>query len=36
MRQPKTSRERIEGRIARREGEDVFLPLEFDGRNRPE
>jgi hypothetical protein len=30
MRQPKTLRARIEGRIARRQGEDVFLPREFD------
>jgi hypothetical protein len=29
MRQQKTLRERIEGRIARRQGEDVFLPREF-------
>src|ERR1039457_5158856 len=29
MRQPKTLRERIEGRIARRRDEDVFLPREF-------
>jgi len=29
MRQPKTLRERIEGRIARRQGEDVFLTREF-------
>jgi hypothetical protein len=29
MRQPKTLRERIEARIARRRGEDVFLPREF-------
>ena len=30
MRQLKTLREKIEGRIARRQGEDVFLPREFD------
>ena len=29
MRQPKTLRERIERRIARRQTEDVFLPREF-------
>jgi len=29
MRRPKTLRERIEGRIARKRGEDVFLPREF-------
>src|SRR5271165_4547661 len=29
MRRPKTLREKIEGRIARRRGEDVFLPREF-------
>ena len=29
MRQPKTLRERIESRIARKRGEDVFLPQEF-------
>lgn len=29
MRRPKTLRERIEARIARRIGEDVFLPREF-------
>ena len=29
MRQQKTLRERIEGRIARRQREDVFLPREF-------
>ena len=29
MRQTKTLRERIAGRIARRQGEDVFLPREF-------
>ena len=29
MRQQKTLRQRIEGRIARRPGEDVFLPREF-------
>ncbi len=29
MRRPKTLRERIEGRIARRRREDVFLPREF-------
>jgi hypothetical protein len=29
MRQQKTLRERIEARIARRRGEDVFLPREF-------
>ncbi len=29
MRRPKTLRARIEGRIARRRGEDVFLPREF-------
>ena len=29
MEQRKTLRERIEGRIARRRGEDVFLPREF-------
>ena len=29
MRRPKTLREKIEARIARRRGEDVFLPREF-------
>jgi hypothetical protein len=29
MRQKKTLRERIEGRMARKSGEDVFLPREF-------
>jgi hypothetical protein len=29
MRRQKTLRERIEGRIARKRGEDVFLPREF-------
>jgi hypothetical protein len=29
MRQRRTLRERIETRIARRQGEDVFLPREF-------
>ncbi|MGO8792828.1 MAG: conjugal transfer protein [Terriglobia bacterium] len=29
MRRTKTLRERIEGRIARKHGEDVFLPREF-------
>jgi hypothetical protein len=29
MRRPKTLRERIETRIARKRGEDVFLPREF-------
>ncbi len=29
MRQQKTLRERIAGRIAKRQGEDVFLPREF-------
>ena len=29
MRRPKTLRERIEGRIARKRGEDVFLTREF-------
>lgn len=29
MRQQKTLRERIEARIARKQGEDVFLPREF-------
>ncbi len=29
MRRPKTLREKIEGRIARKRGEDVFLPREF-------
>src|SRR5580692_6991999 len=29
MRRPKTLRERIEARIARKRGEDVFLPREF-------
>ena len=29
MRRPKTLRERIESRIARKRGEDVFLPREF-------
>jgi hypothetical protein len=29
MRKPKTLRARIEGRIARKKGEDVFLPREF-------
>lgn len=29
MRRPKTLRQRIENRIARRRGEDVFLPWEF-------
>ncbi len=29
MRRKKTLRERIEGRIARKRGEDVFLPREF-------
>jgi hypothetical protein len=29
MRRPKTLREKIESRIARKRGEDVFLPREF-------
>ena len=29
MRRPKTLRERIESRIARKRGDDVFLPREF-------
>jgi hypothetical protein len=29
MRRSKTLRERIESRIARKRGEDVFLPREF-------
>jgi hypothetical protein len=29
VRRPKTLRERIESRIARRRGDDVFLPREF-------